>query len=441
MDDSFWHTNEYIKNTGSFSWHTAICNFQVSTGPVNQSPVVAISLPENGSLWAQGAEVAFLGSASDAEDGDLSDYLSWTSSLDGDLGTGAAITKTSLSLGSHTITAQVTDAGGKPGQAQVSITVYDPFPASTMSVAGIATSVTGGAKKKQGMATVTVRDNKGNPVQGATVTGEFSGTITQSGATGVTDALGVAVILTSSTTAAKTVTVSFCVSNLTHASLSYDPAGNAGGTTCSAPPPPPEDQVVHVAAVTTGTSGNKRVKGTATVTVHRADHAAASGVVVTGQFSGSFNETVSGTTGSDGMVTLTTSSQTVNPTFSFCVETLSGIGIMYDASANHPDVAVCGGASKGAIADAMPARVSLEPNYPNPFNPSTMITFALTEGSPVLLRVFNLQGREVARLADGYREAGSHNVLFDASSLSAGVYVYTLQAAGGVQTRRMTILK
>lgn len=89
----------------------------------------------------------------------------------------------------------------------------------------------------------------------------------------------------------------------------------------------------------------------------------------------------------------------------------------------------------------LPNRVSLDQNYPNPFNPNTTIRFELPSEASVLLQVFDLTGQEVARLIDEPRNGGEHTINFDASSLSSGVYVYRLQAAGQTITRKMTLVK
>ena len=91
--------------------------------------------------------------------------------------------------------------------------------------------------------------------------------------------------------------------------------------------------------------------------------------------------------------------------------------------------------------EGLPAAYTLGQNYPNPFNPSTAISFALPEAGQVSLRVFNLLGQEVATLADGFREAGRYRVSFDATELSAGLYLYVLETADFKATRRMMLLK
>lgn len=89
----------------------------------------------------------------------------------------------------------------------------------------------------------------------------------------------------------------------------------------------------------------------------------------------------------------------------------------------------------------LPQSISLSQNYPNPFNPTTMISFELPEASDVRLEVFNIQGQRMAVLVDEARSAGSHQVSFDASWMSSGVYIYRLQAGNQMLTRKMTLVK
>jgi hypothetical protein len=80
-------------------------------------------------------------------------------------------------------------------------------------------------------------------------------------------------------------------------------------------------------------------------------------------------------------------------------------------------------------------------NYPNPFNTQTTIRFILPEPQNVQLIIYDLLGRQVQMLIDGYLQAGSHSINFDASGLSSGVYFYRLQAGKTVETKRMVLLK
>jgi hypothetical protein len=89
----------------------------------------------------------------------------------------------------------------------------------------------------------------------------------------------------------------------------------------------------------------------------------------------------------------------------------------------------------------LPHEMSLHPNYPNPFNPSTQIAFTVPESGNVKLSVFDLTGRLVVVLIDGKQAAGSHTLTFDASGLSSGLYVVRLEFAGKAMSRKITYMK
>jgi hypothetical protein len=96
----------------------------------------------------------------------------------------------------------------------------------------------------------------------------------------------------------------------------------------------------------------------------------------------------------------------------------------------------------------LPSEPELNQNYPNPFNPSTTINFALHQRSRIQLKVFDIQGREVARLIGSEtRSAGQYAVPFNASTLASGNYIYQLRidpvvgSAPQILTRKMTLVK
>jgi len=95
---------------------------QVPATPENSAPAVSIATPYANSSYPAASSISFSGSANDTSDGNVSTKLVWTSSLDGQIGTGASFSKT-LSAGTHTITAWTTDAFGLTGSAQVTVTV------------------------------------------------------------------------------------------------------------------------------------------------------------------------------------------------------------------------------------------------------------------------------------------------------------------------------
>ncbi len=94
-----------------------------------------------------------------------------------------------------------------------------------------------------------------------------------------------------------------------------------------------------------------------------------------------------------------------------------------------------------SVENDAPAAFSVAQNSPNPFNPTTTITFSLADAGNASVEVFNVAGQKVASLADGFMTAGSHSVVWDASSFSAGLYFYTVKAGGHTRTMKMTLLK
>jgi PKD repeat protein len=93
------------------------------------------------------------------------------------------------------------------------------------------------------------------------------------------------------------------------------------------------------------------------------------------------------------------------------------------------------------LAAELPEAIHLAQNYPNPFNPSTTIRFALQQPEQVTLTVYDITGRLVTTLFNGVRTAGWHDVIWDASGVGSGVYLYRLQAGTTVQTRKMVLIR
>lgn len=91
--------------------------------------------------------------------------------------------------------------------------------------------------------------------------------------------------------------------------------------------------------------------------------------------------------------------------------------------------------------DLKPLTYSLEQNFPNPFNPSTSINFAIPQDGLVTLEIYNAIGEKVITLINEVKTAGNYEVNFDAAGLSSGMYIYKLTAGNFVQTRKMTMLK
>jgi hypothetical protein len=90
---------------------------------------------------------------------------------------------------------------------------------------------------------------------------------------------------------------------------------------------------------------------------------------------------------------------------------------------------------------SIPLQYALDQNYPNPFNPSTTIKFQMPLKGFVTLRIYDIIGRKVATLVNGFKEAGPHDVKFDASNLPSGVYFYRITAGTYAETKKLVLIK
>jgi endo-1,4-beta-xylanase len=152
---------------------------------------------------------------------------------------------------------------------------------------------------------------------------------------------------------------------------------------------------------------------------------------------GTFSSTVVDSTIAD--TTLLLSPLSANTTYYWHVSAANDSGMSsYSAAASFAtgDQIVSVGTPRG-----IPEYMSVSQNYPNPFNPSTVIEYRLPDAGRVLLRVYDVLGRDIATLVDGRQSAGSYRVTFDAGRLPAGVYFYRLQAAGRELVGKMMLLK
>ena len=93
------------------------------------------------------------------------------------------------------------------------------------------------------------------------------------------------------------------------------------------------------------------------------------------------------------------------------------------------------------VQDVPPHDYGVDPNYPNPFNPTTRITYRLPAETPVRLTVYNILGEEVARLVDGVMAAGVHTAEFSGRDLPAGVYFYLIRMGGFSSAGKMLLIR
>ncbi|HPS65226.1 MAG TPA: T9SS type A sorting domain-containing protein [Ignavibacteria bacterium] len=90
---------------------------------------------------------------------------------------------------------------------------------------------------------------------------------------------------------------------------------------------------------------------------------------------------------------------------------------------------------------AIANQFSLKQNYPNPFNPSTNIEFSISKQSNVTIKVYNLNGKEIAVLVSGIYGEGIYKINWNAGNLSSGIYIYKIQAGNFSDTKRLTLIK
>jgi len=97
--------------------------------------------------------------------------------------------------------------------------------------------------------------------------------------------------------------------------------------------------------------------------------------------------------------------------------------------------------SADEVGGSLPTEFALEQNYPNPFNPATTIKFSIPEQSIVTLKIYDVLGREVSTLVNNVKNAGSHEVNFNASNLASGMYIYKITAGNYTASKKMMLLK
>jgi hypothetical protein len=89
----------------------------------------------------------------------------------------------------------------------------------------------------------------------------------------------------------------------------------------------------------------------------------------------------------------------------------------------------------------LPEKFALYENYPNPFNPTTTIQYDLPEDVHVTITVYNINGRKIKELVNGFKQAGSYEVVFNGNGLASGVYFYKIQTGNFTEIKRMLLIK
>ena len=125
--------------------------------------------------------------------------------------------------------------------------------------------------------------------------------------------------------------------------------------------------------------------------------------------------------------------------------------VIGDAVTSQPDEligCIIGGLHYGTmtgvnnpVRNQAPEIYRLYPAYPNPFNPTTTIRYALPKSSPVRIAVSDIRGRIVLDLDRGTEQPGYHEFVFDGNNLASGVYLYRMQAGEFRETRRLVLVR
>jgi hypothetical protein len=90
---------------------------------------------------------------------------------------------------------------------------------------------------------------------------------------------------------------------------------------------------------------------------------------------------------------------------------------------------------------SIPVTFLVSPNYPNPFNASTLIEYGLPESGPVKVEIFDILGRKIQTLVNETQAAGYHQVIWDGKDMPSGTYFYRIQAGDKSQTKKCLLLK
>jgi hypothetical protein len=212
---TFWHTNEYVGFTDTYSWNTYVCPFTIAgdgggTGGGNRSPNAVITSP----ISCNALSCTLDASGSSDDDGDNLIYTWDFGDNNGD--SGVTVVHDYVAAGSYTVTLTVSD-GTATDTATGTATPTDPVEPgdpTSLSVASIVVDTeNGGGGVKSPRAFVTVNDDLGNPVSGATVTGYFEGDAADTEVSGDTGADGVAILVSGASQKGK-VKFSFCISTV-----------------------------------------------------------------------------------------------------------------------------------------------------------------------------------------------------------------------------------
>ena len=205
-----------------------------------------------------------------------------------------------------------------------------------------------------------------------------------------------------------------------------------------------EQPVMHVSSITVSRIYQSRKwYGVANVTIVNQYNQPVSGATVTGFFNAPDTRSKTGVTGGTGVAVIQ-SKAAARPPADWCFEVtnVTHASYPYNPAANVVTRACESGYVFAKFDPAsLPGVYSLDQNHPNPFNPVTIISFALPEPAYVTLSIYNILGEKMATVVDGNLDAGYHTAEWDGSNVASGVYLYRIETANFVDTKKMVLLK
>lgn len=217
-------------------------------------------------------------------------------------------------------------------------------------------------------------------------------------------------------------------------------------------------QIIYQLPMTSGTSWTSSYADTAKVTISGTTYTTVSNVVVTNTVDAYGTLTIPGGGTYQALrlatVRRTTTGSHTTPSVSYQFIAKNGVAVTVVASdTNQPNtgtinVGSCswnGPLVTTAVSELplmrVPAQISLEQNYPNPFNPTTRISYELPTLSHVTVKIFNLEGQEIATLVDRIESPGVKSVAWNGANIPSGVYYYRLTAGQFSETKKLMLLK
>jgi hypothetical protein len=122
------------------------------------------------------------------------------------------------------------------------------------------------------------------------------------------------------------------------------------------------------------------------------------------------------------------------------------LNILHGFGTPNVDITTLDYTGLSTVSEGVPIEFSLHENYPNPFNPKTTISFELLHNDFVNITIYDILGREVKTLINQTQDAGYRSVIWDATNdygkpVSAGIYLYQIQAGEYISTKKMVLLK